>query len=161
MKTITINIPDDCEVKIIKKEEKKEEKKEKKEPVIKTFEDLISNKIKISGYFISNQDATIKENGSCEASKIMKDVASSYKVAKSMLAMAIISQLMPFYGKEITDKEWEDRTLPKFVIGRNQNLIYSDINYTDYCFLAFHSSYQINEFLKYNEQLVKDYLMID
>lgn len=158
MKTITINIPDDCEVKIIKKEEKKEEKKE---PVIKTFEDLISNKIKISGYFISNQDATIKVNGSCEASKIMKDVASSYKVAKSMLAMAIISQLMPFYGKEITDKEWEDRKLPKFVIGKNQNLIYSNINYTDYCFLSFHTSDQRDDFLKYNEQLVKDYLMID
>lgn len=154
MKTITINIPDDCEIKIIKKEEKKE-------PVIKTFEDLISNKIKISGYFISNQDATIKENDSCDASEIMKDVASSYKVAKSMLAMAMISQLMPFYGKEITDKEWEARRLPKFVIGKNQNLIYSDINYTDYCFLAFHTSDQRDDFLKYNEQLVKDYLMID
>ena len=128
MKTITINIPDDCEVKIIKKEEKKEEK---------------------------------KVHGSCEASKIMKDVASSYKVAKSMLAMAIISQLMPFYGKEITDKEWEDRKLPKFVIGKNQNLIYSNINYTDYCFLSFHTSDQRDDFLKYNEQLVKDYLMID
>ena len=154
MKTITINIPDDCEIKIVKKEEKEE-------PIIKTFEDLISNKIKISGYFISSQNAIIKENGSCDASEIIKDVASSYKVAKSMLAMAIISQLISFYGREITDKEWEDRRFPKFVIGKKQNLIYSDINYTDYCFLAFHTSDQRDDFLKYNEQLVKDYLMID
>lgn len=154
MKTVTINIPDDCEIKIIKKEEKKE-------PAIKTFQDLISNKIKMSGYYISNQDATIRENDSCDASELMKDVALSKKVAKSMRAMAMISQLMPFYGKEITDKEWEARILPKFVIGKNQNLIYSDINYTDYCFLAFHTSDQRDDFLKYNEQLVKDYLMID
>lgn len=154
MKTITINIPDDCEVKIVKKEEKKK-------PVIRTFEDLISNKIKISGYFISSQDATIKENGSCEASKIIKDVASSYKVAKSMLAMAMISQLISYYGKEITNEEWRNGKICKYCLERDDNQIEKNNVYWSYHFLAFHTSEQRNDFLKYNEQLVKDYLMID
>lgn len=154
MKTTTINVPDDCEVKIVKK-------KEKKKPIIRTFEDLISNKIKISGYFISNQDATIKENANCPASEIMKDVASSYKVAKSMQAMAMISQLMSFYGKEITDKEWKNGKICKYCLERDDNQIEKNNVYWSYHFLAFHTSEQRDDFLKNNEQLVKDYLMID
>lgn len=155
MKTITINVPDDCEVKIVKKEEKKK-------PVIRTYQDLISNKIKISGYFISSQDATIKENNSCEASEITKDVASSYKVAKSMLAMAMISQLMPYYGKEICDAEWCDSKIEKYVLNRdNSNTILKNTVSYNYYFLAFHTAEQRDAFLKYNKQLVKDYFMID
>lgn len=153
MKTITINVPDDCEIKIVKKEEKEK-------PVIRTYQDLINNKIKISGYFISSQNAIIKENGSCDASEIIKDVASSYKVAKSMLAMAMISQLMPFYGKEITDKEWIGYN-KKFVLERHCDQINSTEYYRTYKFLAFHTAEQRDAFLKYNKQLVKDYLMID
>lgn len=155
MKTITINVPDDCEVKIIKKEEKKK-------PVIRTFEDLISNKIKISGYFISSQDATIKENGSCDASEIIKDVASSYKVAKSMQAMAMISQLMPYYGQQISNAEWGDFRIKKYILNRGDgNKILKCSVFCTYSFLAFHTAEQRNDFLKYNERLVKDYLMID
>lgn len=155
MKTITINVPDDCEIKIVKKEEKKE-------PIIRTFEDLISNKIKISGYFISNQDVIIKENDNCFASEIMKDVALSKKVAKSMQAMAMISQLIRFYGGEITDGEWENTSIEKYILNRG----YSDIIlkysvFGDYSFLAFHTAEQRDAFLKYNKQLVKDYLMIE
>ena len=46
MKTITIQIPDNCEVQIIRKKE------EKKKPVIRTYQDLISNEIKIKGYVV-------------------------------------------------------------------------------------------------------------
>ena len=53
MKTITIEIPDDCEVKIVKKEQKK------KELSIKTYQDLIKNNITIrKGYWI-NTDSII------------------------------------------------------------------------------------------------------
>lgn len=154
MKTITINVPDDCEVKIVKKEENEER-------IIKTFQDLIDKHTTLKGYYISSYGALKQISESRFKSIDERNIAISEKIAKSMLAMAMISQLMPFYGKEITDKEWEARRLPKFVIGKNQNLIYSDINYTDYCFLAFHTSEQRDDFLKYNEQLVKDYLMID
>lgn len=151
MKTVTINIPDDCEVKIVKKKEKN--------PIIRTYQDLIDNSVKITGYYMSGGEIYDYDiNCACDDNV---DVALSKKVVKSMRAMAMISQLMPFYGKEITDEEWETRILPKFVIRKNQNRICSDINYTVYCFLAFHTSDQRDDFLKYNEQLVKDYLMID
>lgn len=153
MKTITINVPDDCEVKIIKKEEKKK-------PVIRTYRDLINNSQLIKGYWVNFLGAIESVPLKC-ATINTNHVASSERVARSMRAMAMISQLMPFYGKEITDKEWKIRSLPKFIIGKNQNLIYSDINYTDYRFLAFHTAKQRDDFIKYNEQLVKDYLMID
>lgn len=75
--------------------------------------------------------------------------------------MAQISQLIPFYGGEITDKEWKDSDMKKYVITRDGNEIRSVANYTRHEFLAFHTSEQRDEFLKNNEQLVKDYLMIE
>lgn len=82
------------------------------------------------------------------------------KYAKSALAMAQISQLMPYYGKAITDKEWDDRH-PKYVILRSNNAIMKSSCTNRYSFLAFHTEEQRDNFLKYNEHLVKDYLMID
>lgn len=83
------------------------------------------------------------------------------KHAKSALAMAQISQLIPYYGGVITDDEWEDNSLDKYVIFREVNYIKLDIFRRKYEFLAFHTAEQRDEFLKNNEQLVKDYLMIE
>lgn len=46
MQKITINVPDDCEVQIVKKEEKKES--------VKTYQDLIDNGIRLKGFWISS-----------------------------------------------------------------------------------------------------------
>lgn len=152
MKTITIQVPDDCEVKIIKKGENKE-------PVIRTYQDLINNKIELKGSYITNQSDIMSVCG--RAFERNKLIAKSEKVAKSMLAMAIISQLMPYYGGAITDTEWENCENAKYIIVSYKNKIATKI-YTDcyHYFLAFHTSEQRDEFLKYNEQLVKDYLML-
>lgn len=159
MKTVTIEIPDDCEVKIVKKEEKKEEKKE---PVIRTYQDLIDNATKINvGYWIelnSNIHKTCNYTINMEDDK---NVAASEKVAKSMLAMAQISQLMPYYGGEVTNEEWANKDLVKYSIVCCDLRFRYVITYNTKDFLAFHTPEQRNEFLKYNEQLVKDYLMID
>lgn len=83
------------------------------------------------------------------------------KHAKIAIAKERISQLMPYYGGEITDEEWENGTLRKFVITRDKTYILSRW-YTDaYNLLAFHTEEQRDEFLKNNKQLVKDYLMIE
>lgn len=150
MKTITIEIPDDCEVKIVKKEEK---------PVIRTYQDLINKSVKIKGCYI-DYASKLQPVISDLATGDRKNIASSEKVAKSMLAMAQISQLMPYYGGEVTDKEWSMET-DKYIITRIGNKIKADhCNHYHYL-LAFHFASQRDEFLKYNEQLVKDYLMID
>jgi hypothetical protein len=153
MKTITINVPDDCEVKIIKKEEKTKS-------IIRTYQDLIDNSVKIIGHYMSR--GKIYDYDICCACDDNIGFASSKKVAKSMLAMAMISQLMYFYGREITDTEWKDSRIKKYTLTRNGgNKILKSRAFCDYSFLAFHTSDQRDDFLKYNERLVKDYLMID
>lgn len=149
MKTITIQVPDDCEVKIVKKEEK---------PIIRTYQDLIDNEIEIKGYFKSGTSISCDTFLPCEENS---SASASEKVAKSMIAMAMISQLMPYYGGEVTNEEWRNYKITKYIIGSYENKIVTKI-YTDcyYYFLAFHTKEQRDEFLKYNEQLVKDYLML-
>lgn len=82
------------------------------------------------------------------------------KHAKSALAMAQISQLIPYYGK-ITNDEWNDNSIKKYVIYKSYNHVNVDVVFTKYELLAFHTQEQRDEFLKNNEQLVKDYLMIE
>ena len=155
MKTVTIQVPDDCEVKIIRKKE------ETKKSIIRTYQDLIDNKVELSGFYITNQSDIFSVKGM--ALNFNRLISSSEKVAKSMLAMAMISQLMPYYGGRITDKEWRipyDHVI-KYTIIRKNGEMQKDFTWTDFTFLAFHTEDQRDEFLKYNERLVKDYLMID
>lgn len=153
MKTVTIQVPDDCEVKIVRKEE------ETKKPVIRTYQDLIDNKVELSGFYITNQSDIFSVKGM--ALNFNRLISSSEKVAKSMLAMAMISQLMPYYGGEITKKEWNNKNIDKYCLINIENNIEEDTMFRRKYFLAFHTEKQRDEFLKYNEQLVKDYLMID
>lgn len=153
MKTITIQIPDNCEVKIVKKEEKKE-------PTIRTYQDLIDNNFKVKGYIINHHCKAIPFTDRFHKNS-SEEIAASEKVVKSMLAMAMISQLMPYYGGAITDEEWKDTDHFKFIIKRTGDKIEVDYYTSVYRFLAFHTEKQRDEFLKHNEQLVKDYLMID
>ena len=129
-------------------------------PVIRTYQDLISNEIKIKGYVVDGHSC-INSIPEIKACYLDKHIAASEKVAKSMLAMAMISQLMPYYGGEITDEEWNNPTNNKYTIEKRYGTIYIDAYCSVNCFLAFHTDKQRDEFLKYNEQLVKDYLMID
>lgn len=158
MKTITIEIPDDCEVQIVKKKEKKKEKE--KESTIRTYQDLIDNYTKIEGWWI-NAWSDIDPISSSFASLNNRNIAASEKVAKRMLAEAMISQLMPYYGGAITDEEWDDDSTFKYIIYRSKGEICSGMVRISYELLAFHTNEQKDEFLKYNERLVKDYLMID
>lgn len=155
MKTVTIEIPVDCEVKIVKKEEKKE-------LVIRTYQDLIDTNTTIKGYYIGAVSGIITITHGMSADNSTRNITASEKVAKSMLAMAMISQLMPYYGGEVTKEEWKDEDMKKYTISRENNDINSSfVAYNMYNFLAFHTAEQRDDFLKYNEQLVKDYLMID
>ena len=90
-----------------------------------------------------------------------KNIFIDEKHTKSALAMAQISQLMPYFGDIITDEEWDNEDIPKYVIDKYRININKYTFYANYAFLAFHTEDQRDEFLKYNEQLVKDYLMIE
>lgn len=115
---------------------------------------------RLSGCYISD-NCIIRPASNIIANGENKNVFLTEKHAKSALAMAQISQLMPYYGGEITDEEWEDRSIRKYIIFRRTSYIGWYDAYSNYEFLAFRTAEQRDEFLKNNEQLVKDYLMIE
>lgn len=91
------------------------------------------------------------------------NVFATEKQAKSALAMAQISQIMANdkrFGGVITDAEWL-QDFYKYAITRVSNMIVKGCYTTNYKFLAFYTQEQRDLFLKENEDLVKDYLMID
>lgn len=128
-------------------------------PVAKKWRDRNVNLI--SGYYLSGNGVAYLDGGFYNGNH---DVFVKEKQAKSALAMAQISQIMANderFGGVVTDEEWEDTTIDKFVIVRVNNTI-SKTSFTNcYEFLAFHTREQRDLFLKENEDLVKDYLMID
>ena len=123
----------------------------KKKKVINCWEDLE----KISGYGITTECSivswlklsTIEEN---------KNVFLNEKYVKSALALAQISQLLPYYD---TNVDW-NRAAVKYCIVRIGNEIHIDTKQSSYHLLAFKSREEAERFLKYNEQLVKDYFML-
>ncbi len=94
------------------------------------------------------------------------NIFATEKQAKSALAMAQISQIMANderFGGVVTDEEWNDTSMFKFSINCNDK---NEIAHFSGCFgirhfLSFHTSEQRDLFLKENEDLVKDYLMIE
>ena len=133
---------------------------------IKTWNDLCaaslnSDEVRVSGYRIWDCYSNIYVTNKLIASDYSRNVFLTKKEAKSSLAMAQISQLMPYYGGAITDEEWINNTIYKYVIERINGKICKGCSVTAYSYIAFHTIEQRARFLENNEQLVKDYLMID
>lgn len=77
--------------------------------------------------------------------------------ADQALAMAKISQLMPYYGGEITRGEWNDKSITKYVIVCRGSVIQIE-TYTElYSYIAFHSQKDASRFYENNYQLLVDY----
>lgn len=115
---------------------------------------------KMNGYYISS-DATIYSYDDGVLCRNSYNVFATEKQAKSALAMARISQIMDNderFGGVITDEEWNyDR---KYVIIRRGTKLGIENRYC-YEYLAFHTNEQAELFLSENEDLIKDYYMID
>ena len=134
---------------------------------IKTWNDLCaaslnSNEVRVSGYRIWDDYSNIYVTNKLIASDYSRNVFLTEKEAKSSLAMSQISQLMPYYGGAISDEEWDREDVVMFyTIKRIGSKICKGRSITAYYYLAFHTEEQRNSFLENNEQLVKDYLMLD
>lgn len=98
-KEIKINIPEGYE--IDKENSTFECIKFKKKIKVNTWKNIP----RVNGCYMNNSHIyTDYEGKPCEENK---DVYLTDKYAKSALALAQISQLMPYYGEEITDEEWK------------------------------------------------------
>ena len=132
----------------------------KKKHEIKTWDDLCNSDKNIEGFFLSVAYSNVYKAAPVKAEN-NRDVFLTEKEARSARAAAMISQLMPYYGGAITDEDWADKKMRKFVITRLCNRVFFDANYAFYNYLTFYTEEQRDSFYKNNEQLVKDYLMID
>lgn len=156
-KELKIDIPEEYE---IDKENSTFEciKFKKKVNSINTWKDIKY----LSGYFINNQ-ASIIETPEIPRESDDKNVFVSKKYAKAALALAQISQLMPYYGGEITDEEWKDPSIPKYNIICELGNIISTLDYNIKHITSFHTREQRDNFMSIPEniQLVKDLYMVD
>ena len=131
------------------------------EQEVRTWEDLIGKYVPRGSAYIA-KDCQIGEiNRYWAFGSNEKNLFIDSKHAKSALAMAQISQLMTYYGNEITDEEWADGYTAKYCISKNNGILTKVILFNFSVLLAFHTEEQRDNFLKFNERLVKDYLMID
>lgn len=118
----------------------------------------------IDGYFIHSSNSNISSVYNLVNSPWHHNVFAEEKQAKSALAMARISQIMENdkrFGGVVTDEEWVDGSIHKYTITRRGNSIDYNLEFYDYYFLSFHTPEQRGLFLQENEDLVKDYLMIE
>ena len=117
----------------------------------------------IRGYYI-NDYANIIGDVIVVNNELGYNMFATEKQAKSALAMARISQIMANdkrFGGVVTDEEWNNCRIRKYNIGRVNNE-YIRTKYANvYYFLSFHTKEQRDLFIKENEDLIKDYLMID
>lgn len=114
----------------------------------------------ISGYMISE---TFIRN-CCFTNPLDISIFATKKQAKRAKAYALITQIIKNddrFGGEITDEEWGKCDTWKYVLYRFSNRIDKDSRTLWYAPIAFHTAEQRNLFLKENEQLLKDYFMID
>lgn len=130
----------------------------KKEP--KRWRD--DEKQTFQGYYIDKISTIIDYKGSNTSRNY--NVFAAKAQAKSALAMARISQIMANderFGGVISDKEWADSSIAKFVIFRCNNGIRVESRRDYYQYLSFHTKEQRDLFLEENMDLIKDYLMIE
>lgn len=150
-KEIKIQIPEGYE---IDKEKSSFEKIvfKKKENTINSWEDLK----KVEGCYIGPDSSISNVNLLLQNCKEHKNVFLNEKYAKSALALAQISQLLPYYDSNV---DWKSSKY-KYCINRDNNKISIRQWTSIYNVLAFNSQEEAERFLKYNEQLIKDYFML-
>lgn len=151
MKEFKIEIPEGYE---IDKEKSTFEKIvfKKKEEVVNCWEDIK----RINGVWIT-QLSDIQSYEGVPPYRTNKNVFLNKKYAKSALALAQISQLLPYYDSKV---DWDSNKARKYCICRYQNTIIIDWCENYYHPIAFNTREEAERFLKHNEQLVKDFYML-
>lgn len=123
-------------------------------PQIKTWEDYLES--------IKDEQAQSLTGGLDKVSLDSGYVNRDFPAFKKAIATFKIAKLIEVaYGGMITDEEWKRLTIPKYIIDARYNGdLVLEVTYGFKCFIAFHTSQQREEFLKFNEDLLKDYYML-
>ena len=150
MKELKIEIPEGYEIDREKSSFEKIVFKKKVE--VNCWEDLK----RVIGVYISDNSRINPVTASGLVISQNQNVFLNEKYAKSSLALAQISQLLPYYD---TNVYWNILD-PKYCICRVKKELEILPFAKHYHILAFNTEDEAERFLKYNEQLVKDYYML-
>ncbi len=158
-----ITVPKGCKIESVEHDDNQIVIMFSEDKEVRTWVDLLGKEVPKGIAYISTGSQIVKPEGRRPFIFNERDgnIFIDDKHAKSALAMAQISQLVPYYGGAITDEEWVNSSTIKHVIVRMEGKLDCAASFGEYIFLAFHTAEQRDKFLKYNEQLVKDYLMLD
>jgi len=115
----------------------------------------------IEGTFIDNQSKLVKTGRRLDKCGD-RNIFTFKKHAKAALALAQISQLMPYYGGEVTNEEWESDEWKYSILMERNEIVFCSSTHIKYL-IAFHTEEQRDRFLSFpeNVQLVKDLYMVD
>lgn len=121
------------------------------------------SKPKLDGWYVSTFSGIRNTKDSIWHSDNM-NIFATEKQARAMLAMAQLSQIIQNderFGGVVTDEEWENEFKAKHIISRSKNRIKCYTVTYDHSFLAFHTREQRDLFLQENEDLIRQYFMLD
>lgn len=130
-------------------------------PITKRWRDDTSQFVR--GWYIAPNSNIGNIRSTCTNTCDNYNVFATEKQAKSALAMARISQIMANderFGGIVTDEEWVNDNV-KYILEKYKGEIYKCTYYNTYHLLAFHTKEQRSLFLKENEDLIRQYFMID
>lgn len=160
MKEIKIDIPEGYEIDTENSTFTNIKFKEKRS--INTWEDLCNYyRPTTFGFYISSFGEIVS---CCIKGRTDNGYMITYLTERGALrarAESVISQLMPYFGGAISNKEWGNEHKIKYCIYRKDNSIDTKLSNREYYYLAFNTPENRDRFLKHNEQLVKEYLMLD
>lgn len=159
-KEIKINIPEGYEVD--KENSTFECIKFKKKIRVNTWQDIP----KLQGFYTLGDSEIVELDEVCHnvlPTNENRNVFLNKKYLKAALALAQISQLMPYYGGEITDEEWADVRLRKYGLLFYNHKLATNIYYDTKQIIGFHTEEQLTRFMSFpkNVQLIKDFYMVD
>ena len=116
----------------------------------------------ISGYVLGSA-STISPRSNFKTKNYNKDIAASEKVAKSMLAMAQLSQVLKRWYKPFTESELRDPFVLKWGFdydGEKLIVVRFCPVYLNANLLVFRTQRAALEFLENNRELIKQYYML-
>lgn len=158
-KEIKINIPEGYE--IDKEHSTFECIKFKKKIRVNTWQDIP----KLQGFYTLGDSEIVELDEVCHnvlPTNENRNVFLNKKYLRAALALAQISQLMPYYGGEITKEEWKNTNFKYCVgVGKKELDLYPTIHQKE--LVVFHTTEQRDRFISFPEniQLIKDLYMMN
>lgn len=118
---------------------------------------------KAKGWCLSYKGEAVRASSSGKEKNCWKSIFVKKKQAQAAAAAAQISQIMANdkrFGGVITNEEWKNEKVMKYVILRSKCRLKCEINLETFCLLAFHNAVQRDLFLQENKELINQYYML-